>query len=65
MMGTRITGGEPPKKRGWNQTDKYPALEVGCLNTVEHIGYKIVNFKIPAGVATKKCPQCGRKVGRE
>jgi hypothetical protein len=62
-MGTRITGGGKDKPR--NQYEKYPAIEVGCLNTVAHIGYKIVNFKLPAGVPVKKCPQCGRKVGRE
>lgn len=53
------------KNKPRNQYEKYPELEVGCLNTVAHIGYKIVNFRIPAGTPTKKCPQCGRKVGRK
>jgi hypothetical protein len=55
-MGTRITGGD---------REKYPEIEVSCLNTVAHIGYKIVNFKIPKGVSSKKCPQCGRKIGKD
>lgn len=57
-MGTRITGGKGPKR------EEYPEIEIGCLNTLEHIGYKIVNFKIPKGVKSKKCPQCGRKASR-
>jgi hypothetical protein len=58
-MGARITGTGGKGKK----TPK--AIEIGCLNTVAHKGYKIVNFKIPAGQQTANCPECGRKAGRE
>lgn len=68
-MGTRITGGDPPKKKApdprsaWN---KYPTeVEIGCLNTVAHKGYQIVNFKIPKGRKSAVCPECGRRAGRK
>ena len=45
--------------------EEYPEIEVGCLNTVAHAQYKIVNFKIPKGVPSKACPECGREAGRK
>ena len=56
-MGVRITGGNP--------RPLYPRVEVGCMNTKAHEGYKIVHFVIPAGRKSKKCPECGRRAGRD
>lgn len=53
------------RKSSPGKREPYPEIEVGCLNTMAHKGYKIVNFKIPRGVPTKACPQCGRVAGRK
>ena len=57
-MGTRITGTGPKRP-------EYPEISVGCLNTVAHAGYQIVNFKIPRGKKSANCPECGRRAGRK
>lgn len=42
--------------------DKYDhETEVGCLNTAHR---QIINFKIPRGKKSAKCPVCGRRAGR-
>lgn len=53
-MGTRITGGVP--------RPELPEVEVGCLNRAHA---EIVNFKIPYGKKSAKCPVCGRRAGRK
>lgn len=66
-MGTRITGGSSGKKKKvpdpratW---EMYPnEIEVGCLNSAHR---EIVNFKIPKGRKSAKCPVCGRRAGRK
>lgn len=66
MMGTRITGGEPPKDKqppdpraAWK---KYPfPIEIGCMNRAHR---EIVHFEIPKGKKNAKCPKCGRRAGR-
>lgn len=58
-MGTRITGGDKSPR---NPHDMYPEIEIGCLNRAHP---DIVHFKIPRGRKTAKCPQCGRKAGRD
>lgn len=53
------------KNIGGGNRKTYPTeVEVGCLNTLAHKGYKIVNFKIPRGHQSASCPECGRRAGK-
>ena len=47
-----------------NQYDRYPKIQIGCLNTRAHKHHDVVNFEIPAGKKSEKCPECGRRAGR-
>lgn len=53
-------GKAPDPRSAWR---KYAhETEIGCLNR-SHA--KIINFKIPKGKKSAKCPVCGRRAGKK